>query len=356
MSERTVVLDCRWLSYSGAGRVTEMLLRGLKGERPHHRWVLWGPPEVAAHVWPGSEHVIVKSKPTTLSGQREWFAVPPADLVVFLHQQRPLCRVPALSMILDTTPVRYNRNWLDAWAKSHFLRRVGSISAGIVTISDFSSSCIERDLGVPRGKIAKISLPADEDLAVRVLTLAESEPRQDLALYVGLFLPHKNLVRLIEAFGATAFRQRGGRLLLVGGKAGAERFGRTLTAEQCSYVTIRDSCPQAELEHLYATSLFLVQPSLEEGFGLPVQEALSAGLPVCVSDGGALPEVTLGFAQHFDPRSMSAMADALDRTAERSNSQSTDERRALSAAFLGRTPSVADLARRMIDLVDKQLH
>lgn len=313
--------------------------------------MLWGPPELAARLWPGAEHAIIPSRPTRLSGQRDWFAVPRADLVVFLHQQRPLRGVPALSAILDTTPLRYNRNRLDGWAKARFLRRVGRISEGILTISDFSRTCIERDLGVAPERITKLSLPADRELATRVLARRRRSTRDEVALYVGLFLPHKNLPRLIEAFGRTRFRQRGGRLLLIGGKHLAEPLRRTLDAGQRSYVTIREHCDEAELERLYATSRFLVQPSLEEGFGLPVQEALAAGLPVCASHAGALPEVTLGFAEHFDPTSLPDMTAAIDRSADRP----LDDGVELSAAYLAQAPTIDDLARQVLSAVSHAL-
>ena len=351
----TVALDCRWLSFSGAGRVTESLLRGLQIVTPPHRWVLWGPPEVAGHLWPGAEHVLDTTDPRRLNGQRSWFAIPSADLVIFLHQQRPLRHVPALTMVLDTTPLRYNRNPADAWAKRCFLRRVGRASSGILTISDFSSRCISDDLGIASGRITKVGLPADRDLAQRILALRETSTPKEVALYVGLFLPHKNLPRLIEAFGQTAFRRRGGRLLLVGGKGGAEPLRQTLDEDQGRYVTIRSSCTQPELESLYATSSFLVQPSLEEGFGLPVQEALAAGLTACVSNGGALPEVTRGFAEHFDPTSVEAMAKAIDRTADRAGDQTGDQGRADAEAFLARTPTITDLAGQVVDAVDRYL-
>ena len=351
----TVALDCRWLSFSGAGRVTESLLRGLQVVAPPHRWVLWGPPEVAGHLWPGAEHALDTTDPRRLNGQRSWFAIPSANLVVFLHQQRPLRHVPALTMVLDTTPLRYNRNRADAWAKRRFLRRVGSASEGILTISDFSSRSIEADLGIRADRIAKVGLPADRQLAERILALRARSAPEEVALYVGLFLPHKNLPRLIEAFGRTAFRRRGGRLLLVGGKDGAEPLRRSLDGDQRSYVTIRPSCTQPELESLYATSRFLIQPSLEEGFGLPVQEALAAGLAACVSSGGALPEVTRGFAEHFDPTSVEAMAAAIDLTAGRAGDQTGDHGRSRAEAFLAATPTITDLANQVVDVVEQHL-
>lgn len=351
----TVVLDCRWLSFSGAGRVTESLLRGLRAAAPPQRWVLWGPDEAAAYLWPGAEHLATGAKPTQLSGQRDWFGIPPADLVVFLHQQRPLRPVPSLTMILDTTPLRHNRNRVDAWAKTQFLRRVGKISRGVLTISEFSRRSIEADLDVPAARITTVGLPADAGLAERILAQRAASAQEEVALYVGLFLPHKNLSRLIQGFGRTAFRRRGGKLLLVGGKELAEPLRRTLDEEQRSYVTIRPHCSQAELERLYATSRFLVQPSLEEGFGLPVQEALASGLAACVSNGGALPEVARGFAETFEATSVTAMAAALDRTAGHAVDIGGDHGRALSASYLARAPSIDDLGRQVLDQVERHL-
>ena len=317
--------------------------------------MLWGPDEVRPYLWPGAEHVGVATKPTQLNGQREWLSIPQADLVVFLHQQRPLRKVPALTAILDTTHLRFNRNRLDGWAKATFLRRVGRISNGILTISDFSKRCIERDLGVAPDRITKLGLPADRELASRVLSVREASAREEVALYVGLFLPHKNLPRLIEAFGQTSFRRRGGTLVLVGGKDAADPLRRSLDADQRRYVTIHDRCSQTELERLYATSRLLVQPSLEEGFGLPVQEALASGLPACVSSGGALPEVTHGLAEHFDPRSVAEMAAAIDRTAEQGGDHQADAGRTLSTSFLARTPTIDDLAHEVLDAVRRHL-
>lgn len=353
-ADPVVVLDCRWLSFSGAGRVTETLLRGLRAAPPPERWILWGPPEAAEHLWPGAQHVVTATRPTELAGQRDWFAIPKADLVVFLHQQRPLRGVPALTTILDTTPLRFNRNRLDGWAKALYLRRAARSSKAVLTISDYSRSCIERDLGVPRERITKLGLPADRAQAERVLAMRRNLPQEEVVLYVGLFLPHKNLPRLVEAFGRTSFRKQGGRLVLVGGKEAAATFRTTLDADKRRYATVQGQCSQDELERLYATSRLLVQPSLEEGFGLPVQEALASGLEVCTSTGGALPEAARGMAEHFEPTSVTEMASAIDRSA-RLGENRADHGHALSAAFLALTPTIHDLACQVVGVVQREL-
>ena len=352
--DRTVVLDCRWLGFTGAGRVVELLLQGCRERPPNHRWVLWGPPEIESYAWPGAGLAVVESRPTAWRGQRDFLRVPPGDLVVFMHQQRPLRRTRALTMILDTTPVQYPGTWLEGKAKLLFLKRAAALSCGVLTISDFSRRCIIDELGVDPDDVSIVHLPADRQLAERVLALRARSSRQLVALYLGLFLPHKNLPRLIEAFGQTAFRRQGGRLVLVGGRQDAQQLADSLDVDQRSYIEVRPRCTQAEVEDLLATSLFLVQPSLVEGFGLPVFEALSSGLPACVSDGGALPEISGGLVDHFPATSVPAMVDALDRTAEAAGS-THDGGRSLSARLLASAPTIAEFATEFQAVVGRYL-
>ena len=352
MAVARVVIDCRWLSIGGAGRLTELLLRGMCETMPDGRWVLWGPPEVERWRWAGAQVVTTSTDPRSLNGQRSWFEVPRSDLVVFLHQQRPLRPVPSVTAVLDTVPVRFHRGRLDGRLKRLFLRRVASLSKEVVTISAFSRACIVRDLGVPPERVSVVSLPYDERLVARVNDLRTTTAPTDIALYVGAFSPHKNLDRLARAFPRTAFAASGGRLLLVGGSPAAARaLLECLEPAERDVVDVRPRCDDDELHRLFAGALFLVQPSLEEGFGLPVWEALTCGLPVCASDGGALPEITAGRADTFDPTSVDAITRALDACASRARSMRDGGGfRPPDRAELG-APSVTGFARQLEEIV-----
>jgi glycosyltransferase involved in cell wall biosynthesis len=348
-AENTVVIDCRWLGISGAGRTTELVLRGLGEDPPPGRWLLWGPESKAgALAWPGAEVRAIEDDPRLLAGQRHAFAVPRGDVHVFLHQQRPLRHLPSVTFVYDTIPLRYSSGPGLRVLKKAFLRRIARTSERIVTISEHSRACIVRDLGVPPEKVALIRFPFDDAFADRVLRLRAVSPRIENALFVGAFLPHKNIPRLLEAFGATAFCRDGGRLVLVvATQAQADALSGRLDHVQRGFVHIRHSCSQGDLEHLFATSLFLVQPSLEEGFGLPAWEAMCSGLPVCVSDGGALPEVTAGFAEPFPAGSVPAMTAALDATAARARRLDAAAAVAQSTALRQRGPSIAEFGARV---------
>jgi len=357
-SHPTVAVDCRWLLFGGAGRATQLLLRGLPAvANGDLRWRLWGPPEVREWAWPEAEVVEDARDPRAMRSQRAWWSVPTADLLLFLHQ-RPLRPVPSVTVIYDTIPVRHAPTWAGRRSRQVFLRASASLSRHVVTPSEFSRRCLERDLGLARSRVSVIPLPADEVFARRVLgRAAELGPDCEAALYVGRFASHKNLARLVSAFGRTRFRRRGGRLILVGGTEAelASLLGRPLDEDERAFLDVRRGCSDDELETLYATCRLLVQPSLEEGFGLPAWEALSCGLPVAASDGGSLPEIVADWAEPFSCRSESAMAEAIDRAADRAEDSGMERRRQRADAFLGSSPSVADYASSMQAIVAGQL-
>jgi glycosyltransferase involved in cell wall biosynthesis len=353
-SSPRVLLDCRWLDSGGAGRVTELLLRGLAGEAGGFRWILWGPQSVERLSWQGADLVVEPRDPRTWNGQRSWFDLPDCDLALFMHQQRPQRAVPSVTLIHDTIALRFARGPVTRSAKRAFLRRVARISRQLLTPSEYSRSCIIADLGVDADRVTVMPLPADAEMARRVAELRRRSTREDTALYLGLFLPHKNLERLVEAFARTSFCREGGKLLLMGGLGRQhDSFVAALTEEQRSYVETRPFGAQADVEQALATCRFLVQPSLEEGFGLPAWEALVCGVPVCASDGGALPEVTRGLAYEFPARSVERMAEALDACAARAASLTPDQAESASRRFLDQARSIEDFAHEVLEVLDR---
>ena len=317
--------------------------------------MLWGREAATSPLaWPQAELSAVDTDPRVLLGQRHAFALPPGDFFVFMHQQRPLRTVPAVTVVYDTIPLRHGGSWASRAPKRVFLTRVARGSRRVLTVSEYSRSTIVRDLGVPAERIDVLRFPFDDAFVDRVLRLRRTERTEDVALFVGGFLPHKNVPRLLAAFGNTEFRGAGGRLVLVGGSAAqAERLRTRLDQGQRSFVTVRHSCPQPELDRLYATSRLLVQPSLEEGFGLPVWEAMCCGLPVCVSDGGALPEVARGFAHPFPARSVPAMTEAIDACVAAGRTVDPAEARRQSEVVRRRAPSIADFGAQFGEVVTR---
>jgi len=258
-------------------------------------------------------------------------------------------------MIYDTIALRHGASRLVRRMKRIFLRRSASTTRRILTISEHSKASIVRDLGVREDRIHILRFPFDDAFVGRVEQLRRSLPRREVALFVGGFLAHKNLPRLLRAFEATAFRREGGRLVLTGGTpAQTEAVADRLTPEQRRFAEVRQVSGQRELDELFATSLFLVQPSLEEGFGLPAWEAMCSGLPVCASDGGALPEVVRGVARPFAAASTSAMALALDECAVNARAVTADDARSQSERLRQEAPTVGDFGRQFRLIVERE--
>lgn len=304
------MVDARWLGRGGPGRVTEHLLRGLVASPPDGGWMVWG--DVPATLqWPGLVVETAKHDPHDWYGQRDLVVVPHVDRALWLHQYRPLRRSATVEvgMVYDTIPLRWGAPGPVRVAMRQYFRRVVTLPDRLITVSDFSKRALIEDLGVEPTMIDVIVPPADVASIERVVAMRRHSSARPHVLFIGRFAPHKNLDRLVEAFRRTAFSARGGRLVLVGGTP--DEVDR-LDARMISAVDVRHPCSQGELEQLLAAAAALVQPSLEEGYGLPVVEALAAGVPVAAAAAGALPEVARGRAVLFDPFLVDGIASAID--------------------------------------------
>ena len=134
-------------------------------------------------------------------------------------------------------------------------------------------------------------------------------------MFVGRDAPHKNLDRLVRGFAPSDVRARRARCSRWPASTAPRSTGcSTLAAQHRARVELPGVVPQPALEQLLASATLLVQPSLEEGFGLPVAEAMAAGIPVAISTAPALLEITRGApVETFDPLDVDAIAHAIDR-------------------------------------------
>jgi glycosyltransferase involved in cell wall biosynthesis len=188
-------------------------------------------------------------------------------------------------------------------------------------IVDSRSTCADlmRLVGVAReridvvplglGKVARAA-PAPEREVRALFNLGERR----VLLSLSAKRPHKNLGALIDAL---ALLPAQGRPLLV--LPGYPTWYERELRERAAAVGVRDDVRllgwvgESELEGLWALAEAFVFPSLYEGFGLPVLEAMARGVPVACSNASSLPEVAADAALLFDPHQPAAIADALRR-------------------------------------------
>jgi glycosyltransferase involved in cell wall biosynthesis len=221
-------------------------------------------------------------------------------LVVTMHDLAPL----AIPQILSNSLKR-------AYA-ALLIRRAASHATAILSVSSFTASDLRSRLAVPAHKITVTYPGLDAGWPRQAIPHTESDGAP-YVLFVGNVKPNKNLSALLRAFALVRDRVPF-RLVLAGRMHGfgtgdeavirmAESFG--------DRVRFTDEVSDQQLISLYAGATALCLPSLYEGFGLPLLEAMQLGCPVLSSTAGALPEVAGDAALFFDPVSDDSLANCL---------------------------------------------
>jgi glycosyltransferase involved in cell wall biosynthesis len=230
-----------------------------------------------------------------------------ADLFHGLNQRLPRMRFRhAVSTFHDlfvltgeySTP-EFRRRFADQ------AKQAAAESEAIITVSAFTARQVEELLGVE---------PARIHVVHHGITPRQGPPgvRQKIILHVGAIQHRKNLLRLVEAFEKV---DRDWRLVLAGSAGfGSDRILRRIESSPARQrIELPGYVSATELGALYARAIVFAFPSLDEGFGMPVLEAMAAGLPVLTSNRSALPEVAGDAALLIDPEDGEALTEALRR-------------------------------------------
>lgn len=139
------------------------------------------------------------------------------------------------------------------------------------------------------------------------------DKKDKILMYVGNLKPHKNLERLLEAFGMLE-NQKKYKLILVG-KAFSNYSNIIKREEELNikdYIIHTGIVDDKELVDLYNLADLFVFPSLYEGFGLPVIESLACGTPVIASNVSSIPEVGGKVIGYFDPRNVEEIKEKIE--------------------------------------------
>lgn len=212
-------------------------------------------------------------------------------------------RVPLVVTVHDLAVFRHP-DAFPPWTRTYsrvVVPRVVRAARIIAAVSEFTAGELERLLRVPRERIRVVPNAADA-------TFTDVGPREkgDYVLAVGTLEPRKNLARTIAA------AQRLGVELRV---AGARGWGGV--EARGDGVRWEGEVGDEQLARLYRGALCVVYPSLYEGFGIPVLEAMACGAPVVTSAGGATEEVAGGAAVLVDPHDVSSIAAGIEQAIAR---------------------------------------
>jgi glycosyltransferase involved in cell wall biosynthesis len=169
----------------------------------------------------------------------------------------------------------------------------------VVTVSEHARRTLNDRYRLPPERVRTIHHGVDHD----IFTPSNKVSRGEYLLYPARPWPHKNHARLFEAFAQLRAERPALRLVLTG----EGDFGNLPDGADA-----RGRVSRTELVELYRGAAALAFPSLYEGFGMPVLEAMACGCPVASSNATSLPEVAGDAARLFDPRDIGEIAAAVD--------------------------------------------
>ena len=350
MTTPVICIDCSPLLVRSAGVKTYLFhwLAAMKAGTPTAIRTFLAPPDLSKLRHGGG----VWAHPVRLASLLALNHLPPAAIDFAV----PQCDVFHISNLLRRPPRRARLSTtvhdMTAWLLPE-LHTQANISAdknlaanllqradGLIAVSENTKRDAVRILGLSPDKIRVIHLGVPPAYSA-VSPAAIARVTQSLALsrpyflFIGTIEPRKNIDTLLTAWQAlpAAFRQH--YELIVAGMGGWQSSATMQRLAQANReaqgIRYLGYVPETDLPALTAGAAAFVYPSLYEGFGIPVAQAMAAGCPVITSNLSSLPEITAGGALLIDPRSPSDLCAAIQRMGE-----SADLRQRLLIAGLER--------------------
>ena len=245
----------------------------------------------------------------------------PVDILHVQYTAPPLAPCDTVVMIHDLSfehiPETFKRR---SWMQMRFtVRRTARSASHILTDSEYSRQDILRTYGLPPERVTTTPLAASS----RFEPVHDSRVLEkygisgDYILAVGSIQPRKNIARLIRGYSRMLSQHpdNAPRLVIVGKRAWL--FEDTIRAAAVSSandkILFTGYVPESDLAALYTGALCFAYPSLFEGFGIPLLEAMRCGTPTITSDRTCLPEVVGDASLMIDPFDEYSIADGLWR-------------------------------------------
>jgi alpha-1,3-rhamnosyl/mannosyltransferase len=365
-----LAVDCREFvpgRVTGIGRFLQGILEEIACRRPHLAALAMALPETSLPASaPALRPCRLPGRPTLYWDQillPRQLRTEGANVFFSPYYKAPLVApCPTVVTVHDLIPIQFpayrrGARRLFAAAFRSWAALLARRAAAVITDSAYSKASLVALLGVSaeRTHAIPIGVGAEFVPGAPPAAIAAAAARYGISapylLTVGNFLPHKNLSRLVAAFERlpSSLRQRY-RLVLAGspaphGRVGPEDPARPPTAG----VVLPGFIRPEDLPLIYTGATALVCPSLMEGFGLPILEAMACGTPVVCARAGALPEVAGEAALYVDPLDATSIAGGIEQVL-------TDEGLRARLAAQGLTRALEFDARRtsarLVDLLE----
>ncbi|MBI3384773.1 glycosyltransferase family 4 protein [Candidatus Gottesmanbacteria bacterium] len=301
----------------GSGVYTYELLNSFYDFDEKNEYTVFLPPNVIPSDLPKEKNnwhyqLVGPAKLWTMYSLPKFFFVSKPKLDIFFsptHYLPPFILYPSAISILDLSFLYFKSNFTlkDFWQLKLWSEWSAKSCRQIFTISQASKDDIINLYQLPENKIA-VTYPGIKELKnLRIKELSMNKVLEkyginhNYILFVGTVQPRKNIVKLIEAFSKITDKDL--ELVIIGRSgwmyeeiyAAPKKFG----VEQ--KVKFLDSVSDEELPYFYKNAACFVLPSLYEGFGMPILEAMQNGCPVVTSNVSSMPEAGGNAALYVDP-------------------------------------------------------
>ncbi|HEX5411982.1 MAG TPA: glycosyltransferase family 1 protein [Terriglobia bacterium] len=328
-------------AFTGVGNYAFQLARAVISVAPEDEWIFFG---TDAHLAPllnrvnarpmtaqrtGLARILWEQAGLLLEARREKL-----DLLHGVDFSRPLAyRGRMVNTIHDLSP--FADGQYIPWARRAYVRTLMSNAArrglAVITVSEFSRRQIIERFCVDEERVFAIA----HGVITNGNGAARSKSDAPYLLFVGNLEHRKNLVRLVKAFRLLRDRRRIPHRLVLCGRPG-HGWGSILAAIEKEGVQNDIDLPgylrDDGLARMYRSADLFVFPSVYEGFGLPVLEAMACGTPVVCSNATSLPEVGGDAVEYFDPYSVEDLAAAIERALDSPTRQAEMRERGLRQA------------------------
>ncbi len=294
---KEILYDARWIGPHGIGRFAAELAKSILGLREFQRerrpWHPLDPALLSFDLRRERAEIFFSPGYNSPLG---W----PKPFVFTLHDLNHLC-------------VPDNSNALKRAYYQFVIKPACHRAAFVLTVSEYSKGEIATWAGVDAEKIVNVGNGVGEPFTAEG---PKYEPGYPYLLYVGSHKHHKNLPRLLQAYGISGVRQDVS--LVMTGEPSPELAAEMHHSNLGKSVKFLGTVNNENLAELYRGALAFVFPSLYEGFGLPPLEAMACGTPVLTSNVCSLPEVVGKAGVLIDPLDVGSIADGIRRLVESS--------------------------------------
>jgi glycosyltransferase involved in cell wall biosynthesis len=334
-----VAIDIRRMTEFGVGTYTRNIVRALSRLDSESKYFLIGPPEKVAEI--GSlpanfQTVPLLGNDTTVKSYFDYRAILKrlsCDLVHIPHlfwlpRNLPCPYVMTVHDVLDHMYRARDQSGLKRSLHFYLTHRALKGAARVFAVSNFTKNEVEKLFAIPAARIEVVYNAIDERFlrghaseADRQLLTERYLVNHPFLLYTGRISPHKNVVRIIEAFSALKAELEkealfpGLKLIIIGDELSKHPDLRrtVIRSRMQNDVRFMGFVPIEVLRIFYDAAKIFVFPSLYEGFGLPPLEAMGHGTPVVTSNTSSLPEVVGNAAVLVNPENVFEIMRALHR-------------------------------------------